>query len=75
MNEFEMYRDAIAMLLNTDPANITKARWHAEKDVWMVVVLDNGLVHIDLAGKTVRLCYKWIHKKGNRRWHNGTNAR
>lgn len=68
MSEFEMYRDAIAMVLNIDPAKVVKAKWDEQADIWVVVVLDDGLVHFNVSGQTVRLCFKWIHKTGRRSW-------
>ena len=73
MSEFEMYREAIAMAVNTDPENVTSAKWDAHKDTWKIVVLDmqaGGLIHFKLNGLLVRLCFKWIHKTGDRRWQN-----
>ena len=70
MTAFEMYRDAIAMALNIEPDKITKAKWDAHKDIWMVIVLDGGLVHFNLEGLLVRLCFKWIHRTGRRAWQN-----
>lgn len=70
MKDFEMYKDAIAMALNIDPEKVVKAKWDDNADIWMVVVLDKGLVHFNLEGLLVRLCFKWIKKTGRRSWQN-----
>ena len=62
--------NTINLIYTSPPYGITKAKWDAMKDIWMVIVLDDGLVHFNLEGQLVRLCFKWIHRTGDRRWQN-----